>query len=95
MDKYENSRPLNDEDAIGELNHIVKSYRVAKCRQFAIEKAKVALAKQIPREPRHLYFSIDSRQYGECPNCGHTGLLKDVHKHCWWCGQALKWGGNK
>lgn len=55
------------------------------------ETAISALEKQIPKKPHHTYTNMMHKTFGECPNCGHTGLQKDMHIHCWWCGQSLDW----
>lgn len=61
--------------------------------QIKSEKIKLeSLEKQVAKKPTKLYKShIDENIYGECPNCGHTGLKQYTHEHCWWCGQKIDW----
>jgi transcription elongation factor Elf1 len=49
--------------------------------------------KKIPKKPFNLY-NIKLNTYGNCPNCGHSGLKEITHEHCWWCGQKLDWSDN-
>jgi ribosomal protein S27AE len=62
--------------------------------ESAVAELKVtldALEKQMPQNVSRTYKSNDDYIYGECPNCHHSGLMKNVHKNCWWCGQAIDW----
>jgi rubrerythrin len=55
------------------------------------EKLKSCFEKQVPKKLTLTYNTYNGKTCGECPNCGHTGLEKDVHDHCWWCGQKIDW----
>lgn len=90
MSNCEYSRPFNDDAAIGELDHIAKMYKVAKCRLIAFDRAKTALAKRIPIVPK--YWS-SNKDVGSCPVCGIS--ICSTYKFCGECGQALKWDKNE
>ena len=78
-------------EAIIELNRCkVSGYMPTdwdrRCR--AIEAAKAALEKQMPKKPE-----AESRYYGvgRCPNC--RAVFRDASTNfCGNCGQALDWG---
>lgn len=57
-----------------------------------LDLAVKALEKHVPKKITKTYL-VNGKIYGECQNCGHTGLAKDVHENCWWCGQKLDWSG--
>lgn len=58
------------------------------------EDLETAVVRSIPLKVVKLY-DVKDEVYGECPDCGHSGLKKDVHQHCWWCGQKLDWNKEK
>ena len=61
-----------------------------------LDLAIEVLEKQIPKKPTKTYEVIaEYKLFGECPNCGHTGLKQNTHVHCWWCGQAIDWSEGK
>ena len=84
-------KEMTIEAAIIELNRLkVNGYMpvdVAR-RDRALEKAKAALSKQIPKKPN------PEREYcygnGQCPNCNAVFLDK-LTNFCGNCGQALDW----
>ena len=49
----------------------------------ALDVARIALEKQIPKKP------IDRCMYKECPTCGNVEI--GFCKHCPDCGQRLDW----
>lgn len=51
---------------------------------------ETAIVKSIPIKVVKTY-EVKDVTYGECPSCQHTGLKKDTHECCWWCGQSLNW----
>lgn len=56
----------------------------------AVEVAKKALEKQIPKKPLDKTLEYDG-YYGLCPCCNKVvGESKDFSR-CWYCGQALDW----
>lgn len=60
----------------------------------ALEVAKLAVEKQIAKEP--IATSDDVYEFGNCPHCNkefNTELVFEYEiTHCPWCGQALDWG---
>ena len=72
------------------LNHRISRYDHAGDINEALEVAKTALEKQIPKKP------INDGLYA-CPNC-HTIMLRGAFeargKCCKECGQVLDWGEN-
>lgn len=62
--------------------------------KYHFDLAISALKKQMPKKSTKLYKSyLGDGNYGECPNCGHTGLKQYAHECCWWCGQKIDWSG--
>lgn len=82
---------MTNQEAIKSFKNIIRYWTYNPTEVETCKLAIVALKKQIPEKPTHTYKCIDYYLYGECPNCGHTGLKEGAHKHCWWCGQAIDW----
>lgn len=57
---------------------------------IAIDMAKEALEKQIPKKPISLGEDID-RDVGQCPNCKEIIDTYEDYKYCSDCGQAIDW----
>lgn len=78
-----NHKELTPEAVMIELNRLKTDtypttdfYR----RSAALERAKRAVRKQIPRKPENGYC---------CPSCGITNI--NIFNFCIHCGQALDW----
>lgn len=60
--------------------------------QYALAEGRVALEKQIPKKVVGTYNPyLYPCTFGDCPNCGNSGLNKTVAKYCLKCGQRLDW----
>lgn len=90
------------EEAIKQLDRVIEHYKVIHIIDVqeikALEVAKTALEKQIPKKPKKLAYKllIDDGWIYECPTCGcacgenkyHPDVTKD-EIYCTQCGQML------
>ena len=79
---------LTDEAVMIELNRIkTDTYPTTDFdrRDAALERAKQAVRKQIPRKVKK------TMGFYECPVC-ESFFADDSRKYCYHCGQALRWG---
>ncbi len=77
------------------LNHRISRYDHADDINEALEAAKSALEKRVPKKPLFIKRSIT--QFYACPGCStskHYEKLFSKMKYCVNCGQALDWGEN-
>lgn len=86
------------EEALIYLNDIETDviYKITGNEREAINIAKEAIEKQVPKKHHHtriVKLAIDFRE-SVCPFCLGVIATKDKEypKYCTWCGQALDWG---
>lgn len=82
---------MNPREAIIELNRLKTGVRTPTDfdrRDRAIETAKAALQKQIPKPP-NVEMSAMNDLDTSCPNCDAAIVMWE--EHCMSCGQALDW----
>lgn len=82
---------------ISELRHVVKMYKIAKCRQFPIQKAIKLFEKQTPKKP--IKYSLVNGNVSHDCTCGHRLFITSEnwiesttkYSYCPNCGQAIDW----
>lgn len=78
---------MTNEEAI----RVFKGFRFLPREMQAVDMAKSALEKQIPKEPSQLLKHTDYFHW-ECPICHMSyGMATQKVKYCYNCGQAIKW----
>ena len=93
-----NHKELTPEAVMIELNRLkTDTYPTTDFdrRDAALDRAKQAVRKRIPRKPDLKPKPLKNETFWwQCPSCKAHMHTNTMHNFCHHCGQALDWGGN-